>query len=92
MQDGRYEFRVSEPGDKLRVAIYDYIAGPLTLIAAIDLDAQPLTDDSLVKTALRLGPISARAWTLIHLQAIRILSKGIHYIPKPKPPREDTTL
>ena len=31
MQDGRYEFRVSEPGDKLRVAIYDYIAGPLTL-------------------------------------------------------------
>lgn len=86
MQDGRYEFRVSEPGKKLRVAIYDYISGPLTLIASIDVDEQPLTDESLFRTMLRLGPMSARAWILIHLQAIRIVSKGIRYIPKPSPP------
>ena len=37
------------------------------------------------------GPISARAWVLIHMQAIRIVSKGIRYIPpSPEPPEETT--
>ena len=92
MQDARYEFRVGEPGEKLRLALYDYVNGPLTIVAALDLDARPLTDSELMRTMVRLGPMSARAWTLIHLQAIRIVSKGIRYIPKPPPPGEETTL
>lgn len=91
MRDARYEFRLTEPAEKLRVAIYDYVDGPLTLVAALDLDAVPLDDRSLLRTVFGLGPISARAWLLIHFQALRIISKGIRYIPKPKPPAEETS-
>jgi DUF1365 family protein len=36
--------------------------------------------------------MSLRAWLLIHLQAIRIVSKGIRYIPPMPPPKEETSL
>lgn len=92
MKDARYQFRFTEPGENLRVAIYDFVEGPLLLVAQIDLQPRALTDRDLVRTVLRLGPMSARAWLLIHYQALKIVSKGIKYVPKPPPPQEETTL
>ena len=92
MTDAHYEFRLTEPGDKLHGAIYDYVEGPLLLVAAIDLEAAPLTDRELVRRVLRFGPMSARAWTLIHFQALKIVAKGIRYVPKPSPPEEEVSL
>jgi hypothetical protein len=92
MDDARYQFRLAEPGEKLRLAIYDYVDGPLLLVAQIDLQSRPLTDRDLVRTVFRFGPMSARAWLLIHIQALKIVSKGIRYVPKPPPPQEETTL
>ena len=89
--DARYEFAFSEPGDRLDVSIRDFVAGPLLLTASLQLKAEPLTDENLSRVVRRYGPISARAWVLIHLQAIRIVSKGIPYIPpSPEPPEETT--
>lgn len=88
-EGGRYLFRFSEPREKLRLSIHDHIEGPLMLVAAIDMEAKPLTDKELIRTVLRLGPMSARAWTLIHLQAFRIIGKGIRYVPKPSKPSEE---
>lgn len=89
--DARYEFRVSEPGERLSVSIFDYVKGPLLLVAAVSLEARPLTDATLMKTVLRFGPISARAWLLIHFQAVRIVAKRIKYVPRTEPPAEETT-
>ena len=89
--DARYEFRFSEPADKLSVGIYDYVQGPLLLVVALSLEARDLTDGALARTVLRYGPVSARAWLLIHFQALRIVAKRIRYVPHPKPPEKETT-
>ena len=87
LMDARYEFAFSEPGDKLSVSIHDFVAGPLLLTASLQLTAEPLTDAALSRVVRRYGPMSARAWVLIHMQAIRIVSKGIPYIPPSPAPR-----
>lgn len=89
--DARYEFAFSEPSDKLSVSIHDYVSGPLLLTANLQLTAEPMTDHGLARIVRRFGPMSARAWLLIHLQAIRIVSKGIRYIPPSPDPEEETT-
>jgi len=89
--DASYEFAFSEPGDQLDVVLRDFVAGPLLLTTSLQLRSEPLTDASLSRVVRRYGPISARAWVLIHMQAIRIVSKGIPYIPpSPEPPEETT--
>jgi uncharacterized protein len=89
--DARYEFAFSEPGDDVSVTLRDFVAGPLLLTANLQLKAQPLTDETLARVVRRYGPMSARAWVLIHLQALRIVSKGIRYIPPSPDPQEETT-
>ena len=90
--DARYEFHFSEPGDTLSASIYDYVKGPLLLIAGVSLRARELTDAAILKTVLRYGPMSLRAWLLIHFQALRIVAKRIPYIPRTPPPDEETSL
>lgn len=90
--DARYEFHFTVPGEKLAVSIYDYVKGPLLLVASIGLTRHELTDRELRRTVLRLGPMSARAWLLIHFQALRIVAKRIRYIPKAPLPPEETSL
>jgi uncharacterized protein len=89
--DARYEFAFSEPGDTLNVTLRDFVEGPLLLTTSLQLTAEPLTDAGIRRVVRRFGPISARAWVLIHLQAIRIVSKGIRYIPPSPDPEEETT-
>jgi DUF1365 family protein len=89
--EAHYEFRLTEPGDRLRVTIHDFVQGPLLLVAVLELAARPLTDRELTRTVMRLGPMSVRALLLIHYQAARIFAKGIRYVPKPEPPRKETT-
>ncbi|MBW6467748.1 MAG: DUF1365 domain-containing protein [Anaerosomatales bacterium] len=89
--DARYRFHVSEPAERLSVSIFDYVKGPLLLVAAVSLGARPLTDGQIVRTFLRFGPMSARAWLLIHFQALRIVAKRIKYVPRTEPPAEETT-
>jgi DUF1365 family protein len=74
------------------VGIYDYVEGPLLLVAGLDLVAQELTDEAITSAVRRFGPMSLRAWVLIHMQALRIVSKGIRYIPPSPPPKEETSL
>ncbi len=89
--DARYVFRFTGPGERLALSIDDHVEGPLLLVAGISLAARPLTDGSLLRTALRFGPMSARAWLLIHYQALRIVAKRIRYIPRTPPPEEETS-
>lgn len=90
--DARYEFRFTPPGETLSASIYDFVKGPLLLVASVAMKSQPLTDGDLLRTLLRYGPMSVRAWLLIHLQAIRIVAKRIPYIPRTPPPQEETSL
>ena len=68
-----------------------FVEGPLLLTASLQLTAEPITDAGIGRLVRHLGPISLRAWVLIHLQALRIVSKGIRYIPPLPQPEEETT-
>jgi DUF1365 family protein len=92
IEDARYEFHFSEPGEKLSASIYDYVSGPLLLTAAISLQATTLTDGALLGRVLRLGPMSARAILLIHYQAVRLWLKRVPLIRHTPPPTQETSL
>jgi uncharacterized protein len=91
VMDARYQFAFSEPGDTLSVTLSDFVEGPLLLTANVQLTSQPLTDRNLGHVVRRYGPMSARAWVLIHLQALKIVGKGIRYVPPAADPEEETT-
>ena len=87
----RYTFRLSEPGDGLRVHIVDSVEGAPLLIADLSLKRRPLTDANLLRLGLRFGPMSARALVLIHRQALRLWRRKAPYFKKPALPAETTT-
>ncbi|NTU70480.1 MAG: DUF1365 domain-containing protein [Coriobacteriia bacterium] len=89
--DARYEFAISKPDNELSVTISDFVAGPLLLTASLQLNAEPLTDEALSRVVRKYGPMSLRAWLLIHWQALHIVGKGIAYIPPRPDPEEETT-
>jgi len=92
LENVRYRFAFSEPGETLSVALQDYVDGPLLLTTTLALDARPLTDETIRREVWRMGPISARALILIHWQALKLLAKRVGFYPHTKPPAEETSL
>jgi uncharacterized protein len=86
-----YEFAFSEPGDEISVTLRDFVAGELTLTAAIDLRARELTDSALLGTVLRHGPISVVSFARILWQALKLVSKRVPSFPHTPPPAEETS-
>lgn len=90
--DAYYEFRLTPLGETVGVGIHDFVEGPLLFTASLKLHREPLTDSALRRLVMRYGPMSLRAWLLIHYQALRIVAKGNRYIAPPHtPPAEETT-
>lgn len=87
-----YTYRFSEPGDRLSVAISDFLDGERVLTASVSLETEPFTDAALSRAVRRMGPMSARALVLIHWQALRLLLKRVPIHPHFDPPDEETTL
>lgn len=89
--DARYEFSFSEPAERLAVSLLDVVEGELLLTTKVALERRPLNDATILRTFLRYGPVSSRAWLFIRWQAIRLISRGIRYMHRPLPPAEETT-
>jgi DUF1365 family protein len=92
LADVTYRFGFSAPAEDLRVSILDTVAGEPTLTATLDLHAEPLTDESLLRVVRGLGPISARALVLIHYQALKLVVKRVPFNARVRAPLEETTL
>jgi len=97
VEDMRYRFHFSEPGEHLSATIYDHetaegVLGDLVLTASIALDAEPLTDAAIRSAVRRLGPISARALILIHWQALKLFFKRVPFFAHTPPPAEEISL
>jgi len=86
-----YSFKFTEPGDNLKASIIDIASEGTLLVASIDLQAEPITDESIQRVVRELGPVSFRAQLLIYWQALRLLAKRARFYPHPKPPGEETT-
>jgi uncharacterized protein len=89
--DARYTFSFDEPGDTLGVRIRDVVEGEPLLFAKIALERKPLDDGTLRTVVGEYGPMSLRAMRLIGWQAVRLLGKGIRFLPKPAAPASEVS-
>ena len=91
-REGSYRFRFDVKEHKLGICIDYYdMDHHKQLLTSLMGTLSPLTRAALVR-AFWLHPlISLKAMALIHWQALKLLAKGIRYIPKPKALAETLT-
>ena len=83
-REGSYQFRFSLKQDKLGIWIDFYDEqGKKQLITSLMGKLSPLTKPALRLTFWKHPLVTFKTITLIHWQAIKLLSKGIKYIAKP---------
>lgn len=83
-RNGDYKFRFDLKPDKLGIWIDYYDArNKKQLLTSLIGHFSPLTPQSLRRAFWRHPMVALKAITLIHLQALRLVAKGIQYIPKP---------
>ena len=88
---GHYEFRFAYGEEKIGVWINLHDEKGLLLTTSLTGKRQPLTSINLLKHFLRYPLVTFKVIFLIHYQALRLLIKGVRYIPKPAPPTSEVS-
>lgn len=87
-----YHFVLTEPEGDLEITM-DVLRDEQTLLLAeLKLARRELRDSTIIGSFLRYGPMSLRAKFFIYWQALKIRSKGIRTVPRPTPPKEQTSI
>ena len=82
--DNRYDWRVTEPDERLLVHIDERdAAGLLVFDATLSLRRRPLSRRELTRAFLRYPATSLRVLSLIYWNALRLKLKGAPYHPHP---------
>jgi DUF1365 family protein len=89
--EARYQFRLSEPGDRLAVLIREYQDDRLMLVATQTGPGEPLNDRALLRALARTPLMTFKVMVAIHWQALKIWLRGAKFFPKPEPPRHEVT-
>lgn len=83
-REGTYHFRFALEGDKLGIFIDHYDeAGRKLLLTSLTGKCEPLDKAALRRAFWRYPLITFMAIARIHLHALKLIFKGIRYIPKP---------
>lgn len=82
-QDARYDFRLSVPGDTVRVRIQLSDAQDALLTASFVGDARPLSDRELLTSFLQIPFVTLKVIAGIHFEALRIWLRGMRFLPRP---------
>jgi uncharacterized protein len=90
--DMTYDFRLAAPGETAEVAILGREANGAPLIFARFAGRRgPLTDAGLLRAFLTHALVTLKVVAAIHLEALKLLAKGLRLLPKPpSPPRSVT--
>lgn len=84
-REGYYEFRFDSRSSFFGAWIDFYDgSGQKQLITALSGTLTPMTDKSLRRAFWRYPLVTFKAIILIHWQAVKLLAKGIKYVPRPK--------
>ncbi|ESR25731.1 DUF1365 domain-containing protein [Lutibaculum baratangense] len=82
--EGRYDFTLMPPGDKLRLTVSLSKGGSRVLSAYLAGDRRPLNDREIVR-AFAGDPLATyRATAAIHWEALKLWRKGLRLTPRPR--------
>jgi uncharacterized protein len=91
-REGHYKFRFSRTDTKLGIWIDFYNAdNQKQLVTSLIGNLEPLTQASLRTVFLKYPLITFKTIVLIHWQALKLMTKGIKYITKPKQIKDKLT-
>lgn len=88
---GRYQFRLNEPGEVLRVLIHETREGVPILDATLAGERQSLTDGAILKQVLAMPLQMLKVVGGIHWEALKIWLRGAKFHTKPEPPKLELT-
>ena len=89
--DGRYGFRLGEPGDAIVLGVSLRDAGGPVLKTHFRGVLRPLTDRTLARISISLPLQSFKVMGAIHFEALRIWIKGVPLTERPPAPRYAVT-
>jgi DUF1365 family protein len=90
--DLAYQFRLSEPADRVVVGITASKGGERVLTACLTGLRRELTDAALLKAFLQIPLITVKVTLAIHWEALRLWLKGMRLRDRPAPPTRAATL
>ncbi len=82
----RYQFRISDPREKLGVVINEYQNDELMLVATQTGAPKALSSTTVARLVMRLPLSTFKVMAAIHWQALRIWWRGGKFHKKPAPP------
>lgn len=88
---GRYRFRLSEPGERLRMVIHETRDGVPILDATLAAERRALSDRAIVGAVLAMPWMTLKVVAGIHWEALKIWLRGARFHRKPAPPRVEVT-
>jgi uncharacterized protein len=88
---GNYKFRFAYGEEKIGVWIHYYDAGEKMLTTAMVGKRIALTDGNLIRCFLKYPLVTLKVISMIHVHAVRLITKGIRYHRKPTPPAQEIT-
>lgn len=85
---GQYRFVMSEPGERLRVAIHETREGQPILDATLAAERRETSDGAILGQVLRMPFMTLKVVAGIHWEALKIWLRGARFHGKPEPPRQ----
>lgn len=83
---GGYRVRISQPDDRLSIAIGYHDDGQRVLTATLTATRRPMTNGNLLQAVARHPLVTFKVMAAIHWHGARLWLKGARYRPKPPPP------
>ncbi|MGF1591626.1 MAG: DUF1365 domain-containing protein [Kiloniellaceae bacterium] len=90
--DSRYDFRLAVPGERLAVAIHQWVPEGGQLLARQSGRRRTLSDGNLLRAFFAYPLMTAKVIGAIHWQALRLWLKGARTLPRPPAPAQSVTL
>lgn len=89
--EGRYHFRFSEPGGRIRVVLHETRYGQPLIDTTLAGEAVALSDKALLQQLLKMPVQALKVLAGIHWQALKIWLRGARFHRKPPPPGLEIT-
>jgi uncharacterized protein len=88
----RYDFRITQPGDHVSVAIRASDGTKPIMAAALTARRRGFNDIALLIAFLTMGPVTLKVTAAIHWEALRLWLKRIRLRPRPAAPTRFATV